>query len=347
MTLPTNYLILLMSCFFLLSCQPQGELEEVEDLEELTPSPVATDIGKALRCSLEKVYKEKNLSLKRSRTLRFIEKRLSESIVTYGMQSRVEQAHYMAQLIHESDGLSATVERVTGPSWRRLFQGDSPRWSCDDYLSAVDEDDDFFNNRYIYSKNSYRSKFRGRGLIQLTGCFNYLGYYYHRSAKKEELSKSNVHKTYFTYKNQKDQVVQVGMFCSDSTLEKMDEVFQNEGLELSPSPLISQFEETSDELALPCLDRGLREMPSSEFVVDSSLWYWKKCQNSSRTKQYLDKDTPRAVAEVTQCVHGRHPTYDNYQKIDCSKKQAGFRENSYCQRLKAFEVTLLCLKSVI
>lgn len=324
----------------LFGCQPQEELEKEE-----TNSDLVTNMGAALSCSLNAIYGEEKLSLRRLRTLRFIEERLSQSMVDYGIQSKIEQAHYLSQLIHESDGLSATVERVIGPSWRRLFGGSEEKWNCDEYLDAVDEDDDFFNNRYVFSKNSYRSKFRGRGLIQLTGCFNYLGFYYHRSSKTEGQLSANSHKTFFTYKDDSNRTVQVGMFCSNEILEKMDGYFQGMGLELSPFPLISQFEETSDELALPCKDRGLREMSSTEFVVDSSLWYWKKCQNSTKTRPFLKSSTPRAVAEVTQCVHGRHPTYDDFEKIDCRKSQSGFRENSYCKRLEAFELALNCLNS--
>lgn len=333
------FLTFFLSIFFL-SCVP---VEESETDESEDDAKTETEIYQVLLCTMKGVYGENPVSLKRTRTLSFIANQLEEGLKEYGLTTNIEKAHYIAQLTHESDGFSATVERVLGPTWRELFSGSNTKWNCRDYLDAVNEDDDYFNNRYVYSRNSYKSKFRGRGLIQLTGCFNYLGYFYHRSAKLNGNPKQTQHRTYFTFTNNSGKTEQVGMFCSEDTLEKMENLFLSEQLSLDPQDLVFDFEDSVDQLSLPCMGEGLSDFKSEEYIVDSSLWFWKKCQNSTFTKTFLNSSSDEAVSRMTQCVHGRHKTYENHASINCSNPGSDFREKSFCDRKKAFQVALSCM----
>ena len=78
-----------------------------------------------------------------------------KSMTKYGINTPLRIAHFLGQLSHESANFSADVENITYNDAQRKYQ----------------------NNKYLGNKlagDGYR--FRGRGLIQLTGRANYEKY---------------------------------------------------------------------------------------------------------------------------------------------------------------------------
>lgn len=313
------------------------------DNEETDPSPgEVSKLKRTLTCSLKRIYQEEELSPKRQRMLNFIAERLFLNFKQKKIISNIEKAHLLAQMFHESDGLTATVERVPGQMWQDVLRDTSLKWKCDDYKSAIENDDDYFENRYIFSRNSYRAAFRGRGLIQLTGCYNYLGFLHGKSAfENGDISGANAHKTSFTYRDSGGRLRKVGMFCSQEELNILENKFLDQGLELTPRELVNDFKNAAHELSIPCNERGLVGMKSEEFIVDSTFWYWNKCQQQNYFSSYIQTASDQAVARVTECIHGKHKTYRNYSSINCQSPR-NWREKSYCSRKNSFTKIISC-----
>jgi predicted chitinase len=88
---------------------------------------------------------------------------MAPAFLTYRITSRLRICHWLAQMAHETDGFSALVERGNGDG------PDPDPW--DDYLERYDFRKDLGNNA-----GGDGEKYRGRGLIHLTGRANYGAY---------------------------------------------------------------------------------------------------------------------------------------------------------------------------
>ena len=151
-------------------------------------------------------------------------------------------------------------------------------------------------------------------------------------------------------------------FCTEDMLGHIEE-FQRHGLMIEPSDLIFNFEDTIDYLSLPCENEGYPDsMSSVEFLVDSAASYWRKCQQGGRYKDYRKQTTGKAVARMSECVHGSAwKLYDTFNEETCSTDEDGrytgtatanakstisetrrWIADSYCGRLKNFKALLGC-----
>ena len=315
--------------------------------KEVDQDPQEQRIMEVIRCALNEIYPLPPPAAKRIRTLNFISKRLSHNFSVHKMDSDVEKSHFLAQLSYESDGFSSTVERSSSAGWKNVLKNESKplQWNCQQYKDQVQSDKNFFDHNYSHSKNSYQATFRGRGLIQLTGCSNYLGFFYYDAAQRAgKVKLSEQMKTDFYYtKNGKR--TKIGQFCNKDILTQIANQFQKEGLILRPEELINDFQKTVDLLATPCEGKKGPTMTSEEFIVNSSFWYWKRC----RQKKYassLKSDSDKAVAAVSACVNGAPEKYKTYNASLCqgpnNKKDSHWTLKSFCSRLKAFNAFSSC-----
>ena len=133
-------------------------------------------LNEVMVCALNNLYPPKPPAMIRMRTLNFVMGRLAEKLAYYGITSDVQKSHFLGQLLHETGGFTSTIERNGRKShWKKLGRNrdrGQPNWDCQKYAEAIKSDTNYYNHEYSTSKRLYRAAFRGRGLIQLTGCHN-------------------------------------------------------------------------------------------------------------------------------------------------------------------------------
>ena len=122
-------------------------------------------------CALNKIYPHPPPLKARRDLLDFSLPGLVQGFKDYGFRSETQKSHFLAQIIHESSGFTGTIEGA--------FMTSRGGWNCSSYSEKVEK------TRERYSRAKYGHTFRGRGLIQITGCTNYLKFFYHTAARKK------------------------------------------------------------------------------------------------------------------------------------------------------------------
>ena len=349
----------------------------------LTREPAQTRDGGAdafresLQCTLQKLLPgETNARRERAQlTLDFAYQRLFQKIADYGIDSpREETVHFMAQVLHETNYLQYMVESAEGRTWRDAMDAATPSgWDCGAYRRAIVSDRDYFNTQKSgllkpgedpYVK-FYRSTYRGRGLIHLTSCHNYLSFFYHKAALRENRPRlaRKIHPNFYYLDRQTERLRKIYFrtFCTQNMMERLQDSEGN-GFLIEPIYLVTDFEDIIDELSLPCPDIEVPPMKSTEFLVDSAANYWRKCQEGKRYKNYLNQATAESVARISECVHGSAwELYDTFNEDTCAVNGDGIytgtvKENvrngiiesrrwiadSYCGRLRNFQALHGC-----
>lgn len=277
-----------------------------------------------LTCALDAAHPPSPPSPKRIRSINFLLDRLQHNFDYYGITSETEKAHFLAQVLAETDGLSALIERrYNTSSWRTALDDPSTeQWNCNAYQTAIESDDNFYDNVSSHSRNDYRAAFRGRGLLRLTGCSNYLGFFYHKaaiSANRPDLA--DKHKTYWSYteerteSNPRPRRKKLGSFCSREELLQAKRMFNEDGLSFNEDEFVNNFQATINRLSTPCEENTASSMNAKEFLVDSSFWYWRKCRGAFA--EWTNSNTPQSVALFSQCINGNDYFVSNYARLSC------------------------------
>jgi predicted chitinase len=321
--------------------------------EELEKKKKVDDLRNVFICALNKTHPAPPPAARRLRTLEFIADRMVENFESYGLKTDVEKAHLLANVLKETGGLGTTVERTYSNRWQSVMRDkDRDEWQCKKYLENVDKDAEYFNDRYKHSKDTYNADFRGRGLIQLTHCYNYLGFFFHKAAiraGKQHLAEQ--FRTDFYYKNAKGKRTKVGSFCTEDMLKQVETQFNEMGLDIKPGEIVKNFRKTMDKLAVPCKENRVGTMSSQEFIVDSTFWYWQSCQR--KFPKYRTDDSDETKAKLNGCVHGAD--YSSYISKSCPKNNSGkpfaysgskWIHKSWCHRKNYFNALKECMDDI-
>lgn len=336
-------------------CQAGEKREEPiteSGADQVHPELVLDDRGahmkEVLVCILDKVYPPPPPAIARMRTVDFMSNRVADNFISYNMTNKTEQAHVLANLIHESAGLTTSVENLPrSERWRATRRGTSPTWDKELYETAIDGDNEFFDNRYVHSRDKYKAKFRGRGLVQMTGCTNYLSFLLSYSAKQagnEELANRSVES--FHYKDRAGRLRKVsGMHCNDQMWKSAIEQIQEDyGVPIVPPEFINNFEETANKLSVPNPDVKIDPMSSQDFVVDSAFHFWKRCRRNY--PEAIVGEENADIADSVACVHGAPAAYRKKENQTCPYNGNYWIHQSFCSRKKLFVASQECLKGI-
>ena len=318
-----------------------------------------------LNCAL----KELNTRPQAMLTLNLLSSELSKKFKLYSVVKNLEKIHFLSQAMVETDDFLYTVEKTRRSKWREVLENtNSSGWNCKEYLAAIDNDKDYFDNIRWHSAYPYKAAFRGRGLHHLTHCANYLGFFYHKTAQRIDSRLSDYMKTDFYDSN--NDLIELDVFCDENLLKYVSsKQFEEIGLPPLSDNMTNNFEKTINKLSLPCRNEtdlfiqnkyqcpkntGLscsnnetfRAMSSLEFIIDSALWHWKRCQRISRvSNNFLEMSSSHAVGMVAYCIHGAGE-YKNYQENFCDSEKDGKYLESYCKRLRRFRILQSCFAKI-
>lgn len=312
------------------------------------PADNFTDDGEALQkvvvCALNKVHPEPPPAISRMRTLNFIANRVASNFDRYGITTDVEKANLLSQIIHETGGLKVTIENIASTDlWRSVSRGDSPIWDAQAYDEARENDDSFFNDYYNNSKDTYKAAFRGRGLIQLTHCYNYMGFFLDRLGRRHNIEELQGYNDNFYYRDSDGDRVHLNKtFCDQSTLQEIaDYVKEEYNVEFDPDEVISDFENTVNQLAIPSPGQRVGNMSAQEFIVDSSFYYWRKCQDDHPNSVASSDNTE--FARLSGCIHGSMNSYLKPSTQNCPAPHGGgWIREAYCGRKKYRDALTEC-----
>ena len=304
----------------------------------------------------------------RRRLLQFLTPGLEQKFRLYQVDSPTQKSHLLAQMMYESAGFMATAEgRLAKKPWLDALNNREGEGSCaKEYATAIKSDKIHFDSYNRQSRNTYKSTYRGRGFIQLTHCYNYVAFFRHKAAL-EKLSEPNLsasERKKFKAISQDSKYLERESFCraiaagpscntsfcsSDQMKNMAAYLKKEEGLEIKPPELLGDFEATLDILAAPCHANKVSAMTSREFIIDSGLWYWQRCQKNYFP--YINQDSDQAVQYISKCVHGNR-RYLDLENVDslCAEKSSSDKSDwivqSYCGRRELFQALRSCFNQV-
>ena len=197
-----------------------AQISNNEDVERLRQK---------IECALDGIaakypYYRNILRDKSQFTLNFLYERLSEKFEYHQITSNVEKAHFLSQVFQETVFLVHTVEKYGRSRWNDVLKVAklANDWNCDVYYNAMVDDKYSFDHVYNYSK-IYKAKFRGRGLIQLTGCHNYLNFFYNQAALKQSrpdlVRNLDILFSYIDSNGRRKSIKRGAKFCTNEVLQ--------------------------------------------------------------------------------------------------------------------------------
>jgi hypothetical protein len=283
--------------------------------------PGSNDVEKELRCLRQRliIRNEKNNLLKSDQAgnmIGLLAEPMARSFKKFNMTDPRERAFFYAQIIVESGGFTKLSE-TTNHTPEKSLSNATPGGAAITQIIEEDRQDPKFHGK---SGSAGYGEFRGRGLLQITRCDNYLSVIHYLNLMYRGLPPA--WQSGWSYERGGKEVA-IAQTCSATDMREMQKEYADEK-HMNPN-LFGAFEDplkfglvgvtlTDDSLPQP-------KISSAEFMVDTSLAYWKsRCAGIIHNldpvslnrylpcfgNYYQEGDTAEALANkcVTQCVKG-------------------------------------------
>lgn len=294
----------------------EGQLEEIKRAgvasEECPPKNIEilpsepNVLAKQLTCAIEKSKgkRQRNLSDLYIEQLAPTFDRMLNS--PYGPTTEIEKIHFLAQLLHETDGFNTMIERVPNQCWHevdKLISQNKDSQACKKYSECANGNNNYFLNPKINSNGltlnyTHKDKFRGRFPIQLTHCQNYLGFFNHLDQlKKGKTVEAMKFKTNFSAPG-----VRAKSYCTDEQLKAI--INHHKNVNLDPLGVLLETNSTNalNDLSSPC-STSKNGYKSHEVMAQAALWYWKTNPNCKQAVKSITLNDESVLAP-TECING-------------------------------------------
>jgi predicted chitinase len=292
------------------------EIEKSGDKPVACPAPVLvkpnipakeSELTKLIKCAV----KSRTGITKRSINDVYIENlapRIEKFLKSpYGPTGEAEKLHFIAQLLHETGGFKTMIEGLSNKCWRQLDSLASAGRNaemCAQFTKCSTADNEYFKTPRVNSKGvtlnyTHKDTYRGRFPIQITHCYNYLGFFRHLDLiEKGNKAEAMKHVTNFS-----SDAGRVGSYCSEADIKSV--IRRNKDkVNLDPLNLLTKKDVTSSlsSIASPC-ETKIGNKSSFDVMAQSALWYWKSNPNCKNAIDKLSM-SDSTVVHATKCING-------------------------------------------
>lgn len=187
-----------------------------------------------------------------------------------------EKALFYSQILVESSFFTQFSETKNHDSTRTNEDTPDKNLAMNALVKTLVQDDNF-SQRKGATHSSEFGQFRGRGLIQLTGCDNYLSTLDYLNKQYRDKEPSWQPYWYASKEKNPDEKDQIGSVCSEKQLEKMKSIYEQK----NPGQSLDLFGALSNLslMGIPGTrfkdNRLNRTIASEQFMVDMALAYWR------------------------------------------------------------------------
>lgn len=307
---------------------------ELESPLAKTSRHAGNDVEQELLCIRDKTEGKLEF-IKQKQALEMIKrlaKPLQAGFKKFGFSS-LARAQYYAQAIEESGGFTQLSEAK-----KFAKAGDDP---VGHLIVNHYNDEDFKVNKASAAATAFAShsygEFRGRGLIQITGCDNYLSIIHYLN---QMYAGQTPHwKAYWDYPAGENKRKQIGAVCTKEQQRRIQAEYWNTQ-NMNPN-LYGAFMEPMNFAAIGMKLKdpvSKKTIDSEEFMVDASLAYWEgRCGERARNATSQEKLAAFAPCDgfkgeyldqvskcLTECIKGNTKGWE--------KRRAWLKKALVCMR---------------
>lgn len=327
-----------------------GNAEAMQSAQSLVGQYVQgkNTVEKELLCIRARMNQKGGIHLLRSEAsknmIELLSTGMEASMKKFKMMSANERAFFYAQIIVETGGFTKLSETTNHSIEGSLSNASAGSAFITQFIEAHEQNDDFSNSNN--SGSAGYGVYRGRGLIQLTGCDNYLSTIHYLNqfyAGREQ----PYWRGYWTFENSEGATEQVTATCSRNDLPRIQESYrQLNSTSNYNANLYGAFEDpmrfAQVGATLTNPNNATQTISSVEFMTDAAIAYWR-----GRCGEYASSLNAREIGLNMSCRQMRQDG-DTWQENAnrCLTKCVRGTTNGSEQRLEYLNEALECMQTL-